>query len=62
MLSEISQTEKTNAVFYHLYVGSKEQNKVVNITEKKQTDVYREQTNDYQWGEGKWEGMIEVGD
>ena len=54
MLSEVSQT-KTNAVWYHLYVKSKKQNKLVNITQKKQTHRYREQTSGYQWEEGMGE-------
>ena len=53
MLSEISQTRKTNAVWYHLYVESKKYNKIVNITKKKQTQRYREQTSGYQWGDGR---------
>ena len=32
-------------------------NKLVNITKKKQTHRYREQTSGYQWGEGR-EGAI----
>ena len=51
MLSEISQTfrqRKTNTVCYHLYVESKNYNKLVNITNKNQTHKYREQTNGYQ--------------
>ena len=40
---------------------SKNYNKVVNITKKKQTHRYREQTSGYQWGE--WErGNIGVGE
>ena len=36
---------------------SKKQNKVVNITKKKQTHRYRAQTtSDYQWGEERREG------
>ena len=46
MLSEISH-RKTNIV-YHLYVGSKKSNKLVNITKKQQTHTYREQTSGYQ--------------
>ena len=49
MLSEISQREKDK---YHLHVESKKYNKLVNITKKKQTHGYREQTSGYQWGEG----------
>ena len=30
----------------------KKYNKLVNITEKKQTRRYREQTSDYPWGRG----------
>ena len=36
------QTEK-NTVWYHLYMKSKNCNKLVNITKKKQTHRYREQ-------------------
>ena len=40
--SKISQT-KTSPVCYHLYVGSKKCNKLVNITKKRQqTHRYRE--------------------
>ena len=31
----------------------KKYNKLVNITKKKQTHRYREQTSGYQWGEGR---------
>ena len=48
-LSEISQ-RMTNTVCCHLYVESKKYNKLVNITKKKQTHRYREQTNGCQWG------------
>ena len=30
----------------------KKYNKLVTITKKKQTHIYREQTSGYQWGEG----------
>ena len=43
---------KTNTVWYHLYVESKKYNKLVNITKKKQTHRYREQTGGYQRGKG----------
>ena len=33
----------------------------MNIT-KKQTHRYREQTRGYQWGEGRWEGQVGVGE
>ena len=36
---------------------SKKYNKLVNITKKKQTHRYREQTGGYQWGEGRGEGQ-----
>ena len=38
------QREK-NAVWYHLYVESKKHNKIANITKKKLTHRYREQTS-----------------
>ena len=34
----------------------------MNITKKKQTQRYRQQTSSYQWGEGKGKGNIGVGD
>ena len=49
---------KTNTIWYHLYVESKKYNKLVNITKKKQTHRYREQTSSYQWGEGNGGGAI----
>ena len=39
MLSEINQTDKD--IWYHLYVESKKYNKLVNITEKKQSHRWR---------------------
>ena len=45
ILSEISQTE------------SKKENKLVNITKKKQAHRYREQISGYQWGEVSGEGQ-----
>ena len=36
---------------------SKKYNKLVNITKKKQTHKYREQTRGYQWGERRKEGQ-----
>ena len=36
-------------------------NKLVNITKKKQTHRYREQTSGYHWGEGRERGNIRVG-
>ena len=54
-LSEISQ-RKTNTVWCFSYMKSKKCNKLVNITKKKQTHRYREQTSGYQWGEGSGGG------
>ena len=56
ILNEISQIE-TNTVSYHLHVGSKKYNKLVNITKKKQTHRYREQASGHQWGEGREAGQ-----
>ena len=36
---------------------SKKYNKLVNMTKKKQTHRYREQTSGYQWGEERGEGQ-----
>ena len=55
MLSEISQTKKDKYCVISLNVESKKYNKLVNITKKKQTHRYREQTSGYQWGEGSGE-------
>ena len=55
-LSEISQTEKDKYCMIS-YVEPKKYNKLVNITKKKQTYRYREQTSGYQWGEGKGVGQ-----
>ena len=52
MWSEISQ-RKINTEWYPLYVEPKTYNKLVNKTEKQPTHRYREQTSDYQWGEGR---------
>ena len=41
---------------------SKKYNKLVNITKKKQTHRYREQTSGYQWGEGREEGKHMAGE
>ena len=49
MLNEKSQI-KTKTVWYHLYVEPKKQNRLVNITKKKQTHKYRV-------GRGKREGQ-----
>ena len=40
---------------------SKTDNKPVNITKKKQTHTYREQTSGYQWGREVGRGNIGVG-
>ena len=60
MPSEVRQRKK-NTVWYHLYVESTDDNKLVNITEKKQTHRYREQTSGYQWGEGREGVNVGVG-
>ena len=60
-LSEISQTRKTNTIWY--YVEPKMYNKLVNITKKKQTYRYGRRTSGYQWRDkgrdnirlGEWE-------
>ena len=41
-------------------MDSKKYNKLVNITKKKQTHRYREQTSSYQWGEGRRERKYRV--
>ena len=35
-------------------------NKLVNITKKKQTRIYREQASDYQWGEGRGKAVLGI--
>ena len=39
-------------LYYITYVWNQNYNKLVNITKKKETHRYREQTSGYQWGEG----------
>ena len=48
MLSEISQKEKGNTVWYHFYAESKKYNKLANKMKHKQPYRYREQTCGYQ--------------
>ena len=50
ILSEVSQTEKTNTIWYHLYVKSK-----IWHTWSTETDSQREQTCGCQWGGMDWE-------
>ena len=57
-MSDRYKYERQILLWYHLYVESKTYTKLVNITEKKQTHRYREQTSGYQWGEGKEEGNL----
>ena len=45
-------------MWYHLYVESKNYNKLVNSTEKKQTPRYREQSRGYQCGEQLCRGGV----
>ena len=52
MLNEVRQ-RKTNTIWYHLYAESKKCNKLVNVTKKKQTHRYTEQTSGYQGGRGE---------
>ena len=42
----------------HFYVESKKYNKLVNKTKRTGLTRYREQTSDYQWGEGRRRGAI----
>ena len=57
-LSEGGQMKKLrNQECHHL----KKYDKLVNITKKKPTHRHREQTSDYQWGEGRGEGQYRVG-
>ena len=58
MLSEINQT-KTNTVCHHLHIKSNQL--FVNLTKKKQSHRYREQTSGYRVGEER-KGSIRIGD
>ena len=54
------KSERERQIPYDItYVESKKYNKLVNITKKKQSHRYREQTSGYQWGGGT--GNIEWG-
>ena len=53
--------DRQRQILYNIrYVESNKYNKLVNITKKKQTHRYREQTSGYQWGEAG-RGNIGVG-
>lgn len=63
-ISEISQTEKGNAVCYHLHVESKKYNTLVNIAKKKKSrliDVGNKLVAT-SWGEEAGRGKIRVED
>ena len=47
---------------YHIKWALKGTTKLVNITKKKQTHRYREQTSGYQWRQGRGRGNRRVGD
>ena len=58
VFSEISQTKKTNPVWYHLYVEFKIIVNQVAVIKKKQTYIYIEQSNHNQWEAGWGRGNI----
>ena len=47
-------------VLCHLHVESKKYNKLMNLTKKKQTHKYREQTSGYQRGERRGKGQYKA--
>ena len=51
-----NKSDRERQILYHLYVESKKYDKLVSLTEKKQTHRYREQMRGYQCGEGRGEG------
>ena len=51
----MSREEGKFCMILYLYVESKKDNKLANITEKKQSHRCREQTSGYQWGQGRGE-------
>ena len=57
ILSQVSQTEKVNSTWYHLYVESKKLIQMNLCTKEKQTHRHRKQTYSYQrekrWRRGK---------
>ena len=57
-LSEGGQMKKMRNQECHHF---KKYDKLVNITKKKRTHRYREQTSDYQWGERRGQGQHRVG-
>ena len=42
--NKLDRERKTNTIWFHLYVESKKQNKLINITKQKKSHRYREQT------------------
>ena len=57
MLSKLSQREKENTVWYHIYYSWYSLQQTSEYNKKKQTQAYREQASAYQWGEGKLKGQ-----
>ena len=55
-LQQHGWTWKDKYCMISLILESKKYSKPVNITQKKQTHRYREQTSSYQWREGSGEG------
>ena len=55
---------RTNPVWYHLYVESKNNptQQASEYNKNKQTHRYWGQTSVYQWGEGSGEAQFEVGE
>ena len=51
MFSE-KRGRNTNAVCYHLHVGSKKKNQTKEFNKKEPVHIYREQTSGYQYGKG----------
>ena len=62
MISEISQIEKGNAVWYHLHVESKKYNTLVNIAKKSRLTDIGNKLVATSWGEEVGRGKIGVED
>ena len=56
IVSEVSQTEKTNIIYYYLYVESKKMIQMNLLKKQKQTHRHRKQTYGYQRGNVGGEG------
>ena len=62
ILNEISQIEKDKYYIISLTCGDKKIKQTTEYKKEADSQMYRDQTSGYQWGEGRGGGSITVGD